>query len=81
MRSWTISEARAHISDVVDAALEEGPQRIERRDSRPVVVVAEEVWQRLSAEYPSFAEIILAAPIDGEILARRKPARVFGDGT
>ncbi len=78
MKSWTISEARAHIADVVDAALEQGPQRIERRDSRPVVVVAEDVWQRLAAEYPSFGDIVLDAPIERDDLPPRRPARVLG---
>lgn len=78
MKSWSITEARARIADVVDAALEKGPQRIERRDSKPVVVVSEAVWKRLAAEYPSFADLILNTPIDN--LPARAPARVFGAG-
>lgn len=77
MKSWSITEARARIADVVDAALEKGPQRIERRDSEPVVVVSEAVWRRLAAEYPSFAELILDAPVAEDDLPLRRPARVF----
>lgn len=80
MKSWTITEARSHIAEVVDAALAHGPQRIERRDSEPVVVVSEAVWKKLAAEYPSFAELILDAPIGEDDLPRRKPARVFSAG-
>ena len=77
MKSWSISEARARIANVVDAALNEGPQRIERRESASVVVVSEAVWTKLAAEYPSFAELILEAPLDKEDLPSRRPARVF----
>ncbi|MGN6466559.1 MAG: type II toxin-antitoxin system Phd/YefM family antitoxin [Rhizobiaceae bacterium] len=77
MRSWSISEARARISEVVDAVLADGPQRIERRDSAPVVVVSEEIWQKLAAEYPSFADLVLDAPIEDADLPGRAPARVF----
>lgn len=78
MKSWTITEARAHISDVMDAALEKGPQRIERRDSAPVVMVSEAVWTRLAAEYPSFAELVLSIPATEDDLPARSPARVLG---
>jgi hypothetical protein len=77
VKSWSISDARARISEVVDAALVDGPQRIERRDSAPVVVVSEEIWLKLAAEYPSFAELILNAPLDEADLPGRAPARVF----
>jgi hypothetical protein len=77
MKSWSISEARARISEVMDAALAIGPQRIERRDSAPVVVVSEEIWLKLAAEYPSFAELVLNAPIDEADLPGRAPARIF----
>ena len=41
MKSWSIAEAEAIMSDVFDAALVSGPQKIERRGSGSVVVVAE----------------------------------------
>jgi antitoxin Phd len=81
MRSWSITEARARISEVVDAALGDGPQRIERRDSEPVVVVAESVWKRLEAEYPSFADLVLNFPLEEEDLPKRRPARVLASAS
>jgi hypothetical protein len=77
MKSWSITEARARISEMFDAALTEGPQRVERRDREGVVVVSEEVWTRLTLEYPSFADIVLEAPVDDIDLPARRPARVF----
>lgn len=77
MRTWKITEARARIADVVDAAIKDGPQRIERRDTDNVVVVSEAVWNRLAAQYPSFADVILNAPINPGDIPLRRPARVF----
>lgn len=77
MQSWTVSEARARISEVMDAALERGPQLIERRDSDPVVVVAASDWNRLVKEYPTVADLILGFPGEADDLPKRKPARIF----
>jgi antitoxin Phd len=81
MKSWSITQARARIADVVDAALTSGPQKIERRDSEPVVVISESVWKRIAADYPSFADLVLNAPLDDEDLPTRKPARVLTQST
>jgi antitoxin Phd len=80
VRSWSITEARANISEVFDAALSD-PQKIERRDSEAVVVVAESVWNRLMVEYPTFADLVLNAPIDDEDLPQRQPARVISENS
>jgi hypothetical protein len=77
MKTWSITEARAHIADVFEAAIAQGPQRIERRDSEPVVMVAESDWNRLVAEYPTFADLILKAPLDTDDLPERRPARAL----
>jgi prevent-host-death family protein len=77
MRTWTITEARANISNVFDEAIKDGPQRIERRDSEPVVMVAESDWKRLTAEYPTMADLILNSAVEDEDLPERQPARVI----
>jgi hypothetical protein len=77
MKSWSITKARANISDVFDAALASGPQRIERRDSEPVVMIAESDWRRLVAEFESFADIVLNSPLEPEDLPERRPARII----
>jgi hypothetical protein len=77
MRSWSITEARAYISGVFDAALKSGPQKIERRDSEPVVMIAESDWKRLVAEYPTMAELVLKSPVeDDDGPKRRRPRAV-----
>ena len=81
MKTWTITEARAHIAGLYEAALTQGPQRIERRDREPVVIVAEADWNRLMAAYPEMADLILNAPFEAEDLPSRRPARALSDQT
>jgi len=77
MKTWSITEARAQISSLFDAALQNGPQRIERRDSEPVVMIAESDWLRLASEYPDFADLILKSPLEADDLPPRHPARAL----
>jgi len=77
VRSWSITEARAKISDVFDAALTAGPQKIERRGSEPVVIVAESDWNRLVTEYQTVADLVLNAPIEKEDMPEHQPSRVI----
>jgi hypothetical protein len=80
MRSWSISEARSRISEVFDAALNSGPQRIERRDSDAVVVIPEEVWKTIQGSYSDIADLVLHAPLDDSDIRPRQSARVISDG-
>ena len=45
-RSWSVAEAKAHLSDVIERARSEGPQEIARRGRRAAVVVSAEEWDR-----------------------------------
>jgi len=77
VKSWSISEARTNIAAVFDSALTDGPQRIERRDRQSVVMVSEALWRRMEADYPSFADVVLGAPLEVDDLPERRPARVL----
>jgi prevent-host-death family protein len=39
-KAWTLADAKAHLSEVVESALKKGPQVITRHDRKAVVVVA-----------------------------------------
>lgn len=77
MRSWSISEARSRIAEVFEAALSEGPQKIERREQDAVVVISESAWKTIESDYADFADLILSAPIEEGDLPVRRPARVI----
>ena len=44
--AWTVAEAKAKFSEVIDRAMSEGPQAITRKGRKAVVIVAAEEWQR-----------------------------------
>ena len=72
--SWQLQDAKNRFSEVVEKALTEGPQRVTRRGKPAVVVVAADEYERLRRlerlEAPSFAEMLLAMPTDGEEFER-----------
>ena len=77
MRSWSISEARSRIADLFEAALSEGPQKIERPEQDAVVVISASAWRTIENEYGDFADLILSAPLEDDDLPLRRPARVI----
>ena len=73
MREVQLREAKAHFSAVVDAA-EKGEASIITRHGHPAaVVIGYEEWKRLSS-VPSFAELLLACPIEEGDLPERDRA-------
>lgn len=62
-RSWTLAEAKAHLSEVVDNALKTGPQVITRRGRKAVVVVAAEEWERRTQRKGTLADFFAASPL------------------
>lgn len=63
---WPLQDAKAQLSQVVDAALNGEPQHITRHGKRAVVVVSETVFESLQknarAAAPNFIEHLLAIP-------------------
>ena len=43
---WTVAEAKAKFSEVIDRAMSEGPQTVTRKGRTAVVVVDASEWQR-----------------------------------
>jgi antitoxin Phd len=76
MRTWPLQEARTHLRDLVDSALDEGPQRITRHGKQAVVVVSEEEWDRHVRPRRSFGDLLADTPLTAEDLPPRRPARV-----
>ncbi len=76
MRTWPLQEARTHFRDLVDSALDEGPQRITRHGKQAVVVVSEEEWDRRVQPRRSFGDLLADTPLTAEDLPPRRPARI-----
>ncbi len=62
---WTVAEAKAKLSEVIDKAKSDGPQTITRNGRKTVVVVASEEWERKTKRKGNLAEFFAASPLRG----------------
>jgi prevent-host-death family protein len=53
---WTVAEAKAKFSEVIDEARTSGPQTITKNGRPAVVVVAAEEWERKTRRPGNLAE-------------------------
>lgn len=65
---WTLQDAKAQFSAVVDAALAGEPQEVTRRGKPTVVIVGAEDWARMTraSQATGFAAHLVAIPPGGE---------------
>ena len=65
---WTLQDAKARFSAVVDAALAGEPQAVTRRGKPAVVVVGAQEWARMTraAQATGFAAHLAAIPQGGD---------------
>jgi prevent-host-death family protein len=62
-KAWTLADAKAHLSEVVESALNKGPQVITRHGRKAVVVVAAEKWERKTSRQGTLADFFAASPL------------------
>ncbi len=71
---WRLQDAKAHFSQVVEAALQGDPQHVTRRGKQAVVVLSEQAFEALQrsahAAAPGFIAHLLAMPKDDEEVGR-----------
>jgi antitoxin Phd len=61
LASWQVQDAKARFSELLDAAIEKGPQVVTRRGVKTAVLVPIEEWERLQkAARPGLKEWLLA---------------------
>ncbi len=70
MREIQLKDAKANLSAVVDDALRGEPSLITRHGKPQAVVIAFEEWWKL-ASVPSFARLLMSAPLDESDLPER----------
>jgi prevent-host-death family protein len=51
LQSWTVSDAKAHLSEILRLACTEGPQQIGER--KPCIVIPAAEWERLTGNHPN----------------------------
>jgi prevent-host-death family protein len=76
-QTWTVAEAKARFSEVIDLAKSTGPQTVTRRGRDAVVIVAAEEWERKAKRKGNLAEFFAASPLRGSGLqVKRLPGRL-----
>jgi prevent-host-death family protein len=74
---WTVAEAKAKLSEVIEHAQTLGPQTITRNGRRAVVVVDAEEWERRTRRSGNLADFFAASPLRGSgVKVRRSKDRL-----
>lgn len=70
--SWTVAEAKARLSEVIEQARSAGPQTITRNGRRTVVIVSAEEWERKTKRVGTLAEFFASSPLRGSGLRGKR---------
>jgi prevent-host-death family protein len=71
-RSWTVAEAKAKFSEVIESARSRGPQTITRNGRTAAVVVSDEEWRRRTERVGTLADFLAASPLRNSGLQTRR---------
>ena len=73
---WTIAEAKAKFSEVIDRAQSDGPQTITRNGRTTAVIVAADEWERKTRRTGNLADFFASSPLrdSGLVITRSKGA-------
>lgn len=61
--TWTVAEAKASLSEVIERAQSDGPQTITKHGRTAVVVVDAQEWIRKTRRTGNLAEFFAASPL------------------
>jgi prevent-host-death family protein len=62
---WSVANAKAHLSKVLEKARTEGPQVITRNGKETAVVVGIEEWERKTKRKGTLVDFLLNSPLRG----------------
>jgi antitoxin Phd len=69
---WQLQTAKARFSQLVQKAIDEGPQTVTRLGKKAVVVLSIEEYAKLREREPSLKEVLMSGP-EGELDLEREP--------
>lgn len=72
IHTWTVAEAKAKFSELIDKANSEGPQKITRHGRTTAVIVAAEEWERKAERKGNLAEFLASSPMRGSGLKLKR---------
>jgi prevent-host-death family protein len=62
---WTVAEAKARLSELIEQAQSKGPQIITRHGRRMAIVVSDKEWERKTRRVGSLADFFANSPLRG----------------
>lgn len=62
-RAWSVADAKAQFSKVIDRALSMGPQIVTRHGRRVAVIVSADDWNRKMRHRGTLVEFLAASPL------------------
>jgi len=65
IESWTVAEAKAKFSELVDKARSDGPQMITKHGRTAAILVSAEEWERKTHRPGNLAEFFAESPLRG----------------
>lgn len=71
-KTWQLQEAKNKLSEVVDKAIQDGPQRISRHGKPAAVVVSSKDYENLRRGKKSLVEFLRSSPLRSLDLERVK---------
>ncbi|MCG8462372.1 MAG: type II toxin-antitoxin system Phd/YefM family antitoxin [Holophagales bacterium] len=63
MRTWQLRKAKNHLSEVVDRALDQGPQMITRRGVETAVLISVEEYRGLRKPEQDLVDFFRSSPL------------------
>lgn len=63
--SWSVANAKAHFSELIDKAKSEGPQTVTRNGKPTAVLVSVEEWEKKAAPKGTLLEFLQNSPLRG----------------
>ncbi|MCB0072200.1 MAG: type II toxin-antitoxin system Phd/YefM family antitoxin [Caldilineaceae bacterium] len=76
--TWQLQEAKSKFSQVVNRALEEGPQVVTRHGREVVVVLSAAEYRKLIAAQPSLLDLLRDSPLVGADLEMTRDREDYG---
>lgn len=70
---WTVAEAKAKFSEVIELARSETPQLVTRNGQPAVVIVSAEEWERKTKRQGTLVDFLSESPLKGAKLDLRRP--------
>lgn len=71
-RRWSVAQAKARFSEVIDKAKSDGPQTITRNGHTAAVIVDADEWERKTRRRGNLAEFFASSPLRGSGLESKR---------